>query len=577
MQPPVLLAVDGNPSGLERVKGELLDRYSTGYEIHCTASAGEALSLLERLADESKKVALILAAQALEEMPGTELLARARRLHPQAKRAVLLPWGAWGDREQAERILDSMALGATDSHVLEPDPPRDEQFHQALSGLLLDWSRDQRVAPHTVHIVGESWSGRAYELREVLQRCAIPHSFSLADSKTGREILERAGEDAEVPLIALPDGRIVSNPTNRELAESDGTALGRGGEDEFDVVIIGAGPAGLSAAVYGASEGLSTLVIDKGGVGGQATSSSMIRNYLGFPRGISGGQLAERAYEQAWIFRANFTFMSVAYQLERKGDRLVISLSDDRAVSARSVILATGATYRRIGVPELEDLHGAGVYYGGPMSESSAMAGKDVYVAGGANSAGQAALYLARVARQVTILARRETLESSMSHYLIRELAATPKIKVRNNVEVVGGGGPDRLEHLVLRDRISGEEATVPADALFVLIGAEPRTEWLPPEIARDENGFLLTGQDIAAYATGGHPNGDEFGSLGPDVLSLQTSMPGVFAAGDVRRGSIRRVASAVGEGSIAIQQVHTWLGSPHHESTRAVAAAEPA
>jgi thioredoxin reductase (NADPH) len=550
MAAPALLAVDGDPARLDTVERELRDRYATSYQIYCTGSAGEALATLERLAEDGEQVALVLAAQALSEMPGTELLARVRRLHPHAKRALLLPWGAWSDRTTAETILDSMAMGATEYHVLNPAPPRDEQFHQSISSFLLEWSRDQRVAPNTVHVVGDTWSGRAYELREVLQRCAIPHSFCLADSEQGRELLAKAGADAKVPLLVLPNGEVVSDPTNLELAESDGTALGRG-EDEFDVVVVGAGPAGLCAAVYGASEGLSTLVIDEGGVGGQATSSSMIRNYLGFPRGISGGHLAERAYEQAWIFRARFSFMTVASGLARVGDRLAITLSDDRAVSARTVILATGAAYRRLGVPELEALKGAGVFYGGPMSESHAMTGKDVYVAGGANSAGQAALYLARYALQVTVVARAESLQAAMSHYLIRELEATPNIEVRTSTEVVGGGGEGRLDHLVLGDRVSGDRETVAADALFVLIGADPHTAWLPEEIARDEHGFLLTGYDIPSVRSS---------PTETRMLSLETSMPGVFAAGDVRHGSVRRVASAVGEGSIAIQQVSTRL-----------------
>jgi len=553
MTAPILLAVHDDPARLGTLEEELRDRYASGYRIHATSSADEALATLERLAGEGEQVALVLAAQMLPGTPGTELHARARRLHPHSKRALVLPWGVWNDRATAQVILDAMAVGSTDSHVLEPAPPRDEQFHQAISGLLLEWSRDQRVAPNTVHVVGDEWSGRSYELREVLQRCAIPHSFCLADSEQGRELLAGAGSDAKVPLIVLPNGEVISDPTNRDLAEADGTALGHG-EDEFDVVIVGAGPAGLCAAVYGASEGLSALVIDEGGVGGQATSSSMIRNYLGFPHGISGGHLAMRAYEQAWIFRASFSFMSVANGLSRAGDRLLITLSDDRAVSARTVVLATGAAYRRLEVPELEALRGAGVFYGGPVSESQAMAGKEVFVSGGANSAGQAALYLARYARQVTIVARAESLAAAMSHYLIREVAAVPNIRVRTAAEVVGGGGEGRLGQLVLRDRLSDERETVAADALFVLIGAEPHTAWLPPTIARDEHGFLLTGQDVPA--AGASP-------ADPRLLSLETSMPGVFAAGDVRHGSIRRVASAVGEGSIAIQQVHSWLGTP--------------
>lgn len=554
---PVVVTVCSEPTVRKKVESEIRDRYSSGYEILCTGSGSEALGELRRLADEEAEVALILSAQALEDMRGTELHALSRRLLPRAKRALVLPWGVWSDRQVGDAILDSMAMGATDSHLLEPDPPRDEQFHLVISNLLLDWSREQRVAPYTIHVVGDSWSGRAYELREVLSRCALPHSFCLAESEKGREILATAGPNVEVPVIALPNGEIMANPSNKELAESDGISLGRG-EDRFDVVIVGAGPAGLSAAVYGTSEGLSTLVVDGGGVGGQATSSSMIRNYLGFPRGISGGQLAQRAYEQAWIFRAQFTFMTFAEHIEDCGDDLLISLSDDRAVRARTVILASGAAYRKLNVPEVERFHGAGVYYGGPLSEAHAMSGKEVFVAGGANSAGQAALYLARYARKVTMVVRASSLEGSMSRYLIEELAATPKIEVRLNSEVAGGGGQDRLDYLLIRNRLTGEAERATADGLFILIGADPHTDWLPDEIARDEKGFVLTGPDIPTEAL-----------LRPDFspYSLETSMPGVFAAGDARHGSIRRVASAVGEGSIAIQQVHQWLQrEPRHK-----------
>ena len=317
---------------------------------------------------------------------------------------------------------------------------------------------------------------------------------------------------------------------------------------DFDLVIVGAGPAGLSAAVYGASEGFSTLVVDEGGLGGQATSSSLIRNYLGFPRGVSGRRLAQQAYEQAWVFGANFAFMQRVTDLRRERDGLFVTLSDCGRVRARAVLLATGASYRRLGVPALEALNGAGVFYGGPTSEAPAMAGRDVYVLGGANSAGQAALYLARYARRVTLVVRAQSLDAGMSHYLVRQVEATPKLQVRLGTEIVGGGGDGWLEHLVLRDRADGSEETVDADGLFLMIGARPHTEWLPPEVDRDAQGFVLTGTDL---------RDDDAWPLDRSPFLLETSMPGVFAAGDVRHGSVKRVASAVGEGSVAIQLLH--------------------
>jgi thioredoxin reductase (NADPH) len=313
-------------------------------------------------------------------------------------------------------------------------------------------------------------------------------------------------------------------------------------------VIVGAGPAGLSAAVYGASEGFSTLIVDEGGLGGQATSSSLIRNYLGFPRGVSGRRLARQAYEQAWVFGARFVFMQRVIDLRREDDGLSITLSDFGSVRARAVLLATGASYRRLGVPSLEALSGAGVFYSGAAAAAPAMAGREVYVLGGANSAGQAALHLARWARRVTLVVRASSLDAGMSHYLVREVEAEPKLEVRLGTEIVGGAGDGWLEQLVLRDREDGTEETVDAEALFLLIGAHPHTEWLPPEVARDSGGFVLTGSDL--------PDDGDWG-LERSPFPLETSMPGVFAAGDVRHGAVKRVASAVGEGSVAIELLH--------------------
>jgi thioredoxin reductase (NADPH) len=523
----------------------LSGRYAADYRVTCTSSPEDALALLERLADAGEEVALILAGQWLTGTTGSELLEVARQRHPHAKRGLLVPWGAWANRDTAEAIFDSMAVGRIDYYVLRPAASPDELFHQAISSFLLEWTKARRTAPHTIHVVGEEWSGRSYELRTVLQRCASPHAFHLAESTKGRELVARCRPGAKLPLLVFPDGQVLSDPTNSEIAQATGSSVDLE-DDEFDVLVVGAGPAGLSAAVYGASEGLETLVVDEGGLGGQATSSSLIRNYLGFPRGVSGSQLAEQAYEQAWVFGANFTFMQGATALRTKGPRLSVTISHERSVSARAVILATGASYRRLEVPALEALIGAGVFYGGPVSEGHAMAGKEVYIVGGANSAGQAAVHLSRFARQVTLLVRSPSVE--MSHYLVQQLEATPNVDVRTGTAVIGGGGDGRLQHLILRNAADRKPVTVDADGLFVLIGAHPHTDWLPPEIARDRQGFLLTGEDVA---------GDRSFPLDRSPFSLETSMPGVFAAGDVRHGSVKRVASAVGEGSIAIQLIH--------------------
>ena len=385
----------------------------------------------------------------------------------------------------------------------------------------------------------------------------MPHSFCLADSDTGRAFVAQAGAAATLPLVVLPDGTVLEDPSNAEVAGIT-TPSPDAERMEFDLVIIGAGPAGLSAAVYGASEGFSTLVVDEGGVGGQATSSSLIRNYLGFPRGVSGRRLAQQAYEQAWVFGAQFAFMQRATDLRREHDGLSVALPDGGRVPARAVLLATGAAYRRLGVPALEALNGAGVFYGGVASEAPTVAGEDVYVLGGANSAGQAALHLARYARRVTLLVRAQSLSAGMSHYLVREVEATPNLQVRLRTDIVGGGGDGWLEHLVLRDRAQGSEETVGADGLFLMIGARPHTDWLPTEVERDARGFVLTGTDIRE---------DSARPLDRSPLALETSVPGVLAAGDIRHGSVKRVASAVGEGSVAIQLLHRLFAADRLEA----------
>jgi thioredoxin reductase (NADPH) len=558
MPGPVIVAIDDDRECLSALTRELGDRYSRDYRIICTASPEDGLATLEKLAADGEDVALVLAGQWLPGTTGSELFGQVRRLHPHAKRGLLIAWGGWGDPATGQAIFDSMAHGRIDYYVLRPSGSPDEVFHQTISSFLLEWARDRRVAPHTIRVVGEVWSGRAYELREVLGRCAIPHTFSLADSNEGRALISGAGSGSKLPLVIFPDGNVLGDPTNAELAHAAGASVDPEHTD-FDLVIVGCGPAGLSAAVYGASEGFSTLVVDDGGIGGQATSSSLIRNYLGFPAGISGGRLAEQAYEQAWVLGAKFALMQQALDLRREGDRIFVSLSGHSGVYARAVILATGASYRLLGVPDLERMNGAGVFYGGPAAEAPGMAGHDVYVLGGANSAGQAALHLARFARRVTLVVRAESLAAGMSHYLAREVQATPNVDVRLSTEVIGGGGDDGwLDHLVLRDLGTGQEETVPAVGLFLMIGARPHTDWLPAEVSRDARGFILTGGDLPTPAW----------PLERSPYGLETSMPGVFAAGDARHGSVKRVASAVGEGSMAIQYMHGLFAADGLERT---------
>jgi thioredoxin reductase (NADPH) len=559
---PFLLAIDEDEGLLRDVERELLDRYARSYRVLCVSSAEEAIAKLEELAAEGEEVALVLAAQSVGEISGGELLGRARALHAHAQRGLLIEWGSWGDGGTAEEIFQAMARRHIEYYVVRPSRSPDELFHQSVSTFLLEWAHARRVSPQTVQIVSESWTGRAHELKEVLGRCAVPHAFLLADSPGGRELIAESGNGAGLPLVVFPNGTVLGDPSDLELARASGATIDPE-RREFDVVIVGAGPAGLSAAVYGASEGFRTLVVDEGGIGGQATSSSLIRNYLGFPRGVSGRRLAESAYEQAWVFGAKFAFMHDATGIRREGERLRVALSDGGEVSARAVVLAMGATYRRLGVPELEDLVGAGVFYGGPASEAPTAADEEAYVVGGANSAGQAALHLAEYARRVTLVVRAESLEQGMSHYLVRQVEGAPNIEVRLRTEVVGGGGgaDGWLDRLVLRSREDGTTETVPAEELFLMIGASPKTEWLPAELARGDGGFIRTGAELEDDGT--WPLEER------SPLSLETSMPGVFAAGDVRHGSMNRVASAVGDGSVAIKLVHELFEAERRKGAR--------
>jgi thioredoxin reductase (NADPH) len=549
MGPPVILAVEPDPEALGAIERELRDRYERHYRVVCVGSAAEAREHFVELEASGEALALVLAGVAPGDGSSDDLLAEIRRAHPHAKRAMLIGWGDLGYREAGETILEAIEHGRIDHYLVRPAAPPDEQFHQAVSTFLLEWAEERRTAPYAIQVVGDSWSGRAYELRSVLESCAFPHTFSLADSEEGRSLLGSPPPD-ELPVVILPDGTMLTNPSDADLTRATGSPV-EPDEDEFDLLIVGAGPAGLSAAVYGASEGFRTLVVDTAGIGGQARSSSMIRNYLGFPRGISGALLARQAHEQAWILGARFVFMQTVTSLHAEGDRLVAELSETGRVQVRAVVLATGAHYRRLGVPALEALGGAGVFYGGAGSDANRVAGQEVYVLGGANSAGQAALQLARYARRVTIVARAPSLEAGMSRYLVRQLRATPNVDVRLGTEIVGGGGDSWLTHLVLRSRETAEEERVPADELFLAIGANPHTEWLPETIARDEQGFVLTGADVLPESSW---------PLEREPFRLETSLPGVLAVGDVRHGSIKRVASAVGEGSVAIRILHRLL-----------------
>jgi thioredoxin reductase (NADPH) len=550
---PILLAVHHEERKLEIVEQELLGRYGAHYEVICERSPVSALQRLEALRATARAQLLVLfAAQDLPAMGGINFLQRAHELHPRVQRVLLIPWG---NRSAVRPVLRAISLGRIDTYAYEPSRSPDERFHHLVTELLREWQRQQHGQPPIVAVVGQRWDPRSYELRDLLQRSGLPFVFHTADSADGRALLDRVQRpDGPFPLLVRFDDEVRTNPTNDEAAAFLG-ARHANVEGVFDLVVVGAGPAGLSAAVYGASEGLRTIVIERETIGGQAGTSSLIRNYLGFPVGISGAELCNRALDQAWSFGAETSVLRSAVDLRPDGGAHVVVLADGTRLVARAVVLATGASYQRLGIPAVESLVGAGVFYGGGVTEAPAMEGEQVCVVGAGNSAGQAAVHLARYAARVTMIVRGSGVEAGMSDYLVKMIRAAGNIEVRSHTTVVDAHGSGRLEAVVLRDSVTGQTRSVRTPALFVLIGAQPHTDWLPAGIERDERGFILTGRDLppatAAVA-------QEMRHRPP--LPLETSVPGVFAAGDVRHGSTKRVASAVGEGGISIQLVHQHL-----------------
>jgi thioredoxin reductase (NADPH) len=546
MAKPVLVLVDDEDAGRHALARELESRYGAHYWIVSSPSPESALARLTGFRDEGVAVPLVLADHWMPGMTGTEFLARVKDIVPTARRGLLI---SWGDPSTSGPILEASALGQMEFYVPKPVWSPDEQFHRAITESLDEWWREQGGRFEAVTVIGEEPSVRTHEICDILARDSVPFGFYRSDSAEGRQALARLGVDRPAgPVVALFNGIVLVDPGNAEVAEAFGVDV-RPARSAYDLIIVGAGPAGLAAAVYAASEGLATVLLELEAFGGQAGTSSRIRNYLGFPRGISGAELAWRAYEQARGFGTHFIYGNPATSLATGEDLHVVGLKDGSQVRSRAVIIATGVSYRRLGIAELESLAGAGVFYGASTIEAQAVAGKPVFVVGGGNSAGQAALHLAKYAEQVTLLVRSQSLAASMSDYLTREIENTANVHVRYRSEVAGGGGDGRLEHLLIRDRDSGRTESVPTAGLFILIGAEPFTDWLRGEVARDRWGFILTGPDAAPHWP-----------LARALFPFETTTPGVFAVGDVRHGSVKRVASAVGEGSIAIRLVHDYL-----------------
>ncbi|MFD8381521.1 FAD-dependent oxidoreductase [Streptomyces sp. NPDC059679] len=545
----IILTVDDDPGVSRSVARDLRRRYGAGYRVVRSECGESALEALRELKLRGDAVAVILADYRMPRMNGIEFLEQALDIYPGARRVLLT---AYADTDAA---IDAINVVDLDHYLLKPWDPPEEKLYPVLDDLLEAWRTSEHRPVFTTKVVGHRWSARSSDVREFLARNQVPYRWYSSDEPEGRRLLSAAGEDGlRLPLVITPDGTALVEPGDRDLAAHVGLAT-TPEADFYDLVIIGGGPAGLGAAVYGASEGLRTVLVERSATGGQAGQSSRIENYLGFPDGVSGAQLTDRARRQAAKFGAEILTAREVTGLEVNGAARIVRFSDGSAIAAHAVILATGVSYRELEAPGVADLTGCGVFYGSALTEATACQNHDVYIVGGANSAGQAAMYLARGAKSVTLVVRGESLSSSMSHYLVQQVTDAPTISVRTNTVVEAAHGARQLERLTLRDTATGHSELIDAQWMFVFIGAAPLTDWLGDTVLRDARGFILTGPDLTA--DGRPPAGWE---LDRPPYHLETNVPGVFVAGDARAESAKRVASAVGEGAMAVMLVHRYL-----------------
>ncbi|MEV6488942.1 FAD-dependent oxidoreductase [Actinoplanes sp. NPDC051633] len=546
---PAILTVDDDPAVSRAIARDLRRRYGENYRIVRASAASDALDALKELKLRGGRVAVMLADYRMPQMNGIEFLEQAMDLFPNARRALLT---AYADTDAAIQAINQVDV---DHYLLKPWDPPEEKLYPVIDALLDAWLETGDRELEDIRVVGHRWSEPSYQLREFLTRNLVPYKWLSADEPEGRRLLDAAGVGPEaIPLVVTADGRAMSQPSTTEVAEAAGlsTAPDR---DFYDLIIVGGGPAGLGAAVYGASEGLKTLLVERQAVGGQAGQSSRIENYLGFPDGISGGDLTTRARRQVGKFEAEVLNTREVVGLRTDGSARTLKLSDGGEVSAHSIVLATGVAYRPLVADGVNELTGSGIYYGSASSEGPGCEGADVFIIGGANSAGQAAMYFSRFAKNVTLLVRGDSLESSMSYYLIQQIEQKENVHVRTRCEVIGAQGEGHLQAITICDSKNGMSTTVECGYLFVFIGAEPRTDWLGDAVARDEKGFVYTGPDLLTNGT--RPKGWD---RDRDPFYLECSVPGIFAAGDVRANSVKRVASAVGEGAMAVTLVHRYL-----------------
>jgi thioredoxin reductase (NADPH) len=550
-----LLIVGGDSGDVETTASALDRRFGSDYRVLTAGSAADGVAALTKLARGGEPVALVAADLHLPDGDGVEFLERAAALHNGVARLLLFDPDDYHTQipfRELPALQRASALGRIDGWMVKGWVNPEESLYPQVQEALSVWSTAHQPRHLVYRMIGEQWDRHSHDLRDALTVNGIPFAFHAKDSDSGRQLVSDHGVDlTRLPALIRHDGTVLQQPSMAETALSHGVQI-RPTAPVYDLVVLGAGPAGLAAAVYGASEGLDTLVVEARAIGGQAGTSSMIRNYLGFPRGISGGELAQRAWQQATLLGAEFIFTNRATALIADSDHHVLMLDGGNRVVGRAVILAAGVSYRHLDIPELDRLVGAGVFYGAAGVMAPAVAGEGVVVVGGANSAGQAALHLAKHAAKVTLVLRGASLAAGMSDYLVQHIQATPKVAVRLQTRVVRGRGDTRLESLTLEDN-QGKQAEVPAAAVFIMIGAKPHTDWLAPVLSLDKDGFVLTGRDISrAHWT-----------LEREPYPFETSRAGVFAAGDVRHGSVKRVAGAVGEGSVAVGSVHRYLAAP--------------
>jgi thioredoxin reductase (NADPH) len=549
MTKPALLVVDDDPAVLQSIARDVTAQFASQFRILRADSGPAALDLLARVKQRRETVALVLSDQRMPGLSGVELLERATALFPEAKRALLT---AYADTEAAIRAINQSRIHY---YFLKPWDPPEEKLYPVLQDLLDEWQASYRPPFTGIHVVGHRWSATSHQVKDFLARNAIPYRWlDLARDSEAKDLLAlHQLADSATPHVILPDGQVLTQPDLTTLAAKTGLRT-QAQRSFYDLVIVGGGPGGLAAAVYGASEGLRTVLVEAAAPGGQAGTSSRIENYLGFPAGLSGSDLARRAVMQAEKFGVELITQE-AVGLTADGPSKVLRLANGAELASHTVVLAMGVSYNRLDAPGLERFTGAGVYYGAVLTEAISCRNEDVLIVGGGNSAGQGAVHLANYARSVTIVIRGESLAATMSQYLIDQIGATPNIRVRNFTEVAEADGQERLRCVRLRNKETGAEEALNVDAMFVFIGARPRTEWLGGAVARDAFGFIRTGRDLMPQ--GKRPPA---WTLDRDPFLLETSLPGVFAAGDVRSQSVKRVASAVGEGSIAVQFVHQYL-----------------